>query len=197
MSVSNAKVGSWLDSLLKVGTTIFGATQSGSGGGSPRVDTYGQIDSLVTQTSELERAFAAMPAAQRLQAANAALQAIQQIQAALNTIPVGNDRQAGAYLTSAKNGVAAVKTHLDQMIIEAQNGQTTQTPINTTPVNTNPTTQPTATNTTPVTLPNGQVIYVQVPQTQTISNQLINGIDNQTLAIGAGALMVAILLLKK
>jgi len=169
---------------VNTGIAVLGAARQQSGAsGAAHPDVIGAIDNLVRQLNQLEVGFAALPATQRLQNANAALQAAAAIGASLEQIPVTRDTNT-AYLSSAKAAVVAVTNHINQMIGEAQTGNTTTT--------TQPTTQPTQTNTQPVIDANGQVIYVPVTQQQQ-TNQLIDGIDNTTLLIGA---VLLILLMK-
>lgn len=151
-------------------------------GANTHVDVFGMIDNLVRQLNQLEVGFAALPANQRLQNGNTAIEACNQVLAALEQVPANTS--SSAYLNSAKLAGQAVLAHIRQMIVEAQNGQTTttQTLVNQTPI----------TQTVPVLDGNGQVIYQQIPVIQQTSNQLIGGIDN-TLLIG-GVLLVVLLL---
>jgi hypothetical protein len=174
-----AKFSGLFDNIIQAATTILPFVAGNTQGNTPRFDIFGAIDQLLIQTNQLEVGFAALNSQQRLAQSANALQAIDQITQALNGLPPCRET-ACDYLASAKTTVSAVKNHIQQMITQAQQGSNT-------PTTTTPTTTPTPTNQTPVTLPNGQVVYVATPTNQT---------DNSQLLLYGGIGLAVLLLLK-
>lgn len=182
--MASAKFGNLFDTIVNAATAVLPFVTNRQSGRS--VPITQAITELVTRLNQLEVGFAALPSSERLRNADVALQTASQIQAAFEQLQ-GSGTDA-TYLQNAKTTTIAVIAHIRQMIQEAQSSDQ-NTPVAPTP-------QPTATNNTPVTLPDGQIIYVPSQQGREVTNnQLIQGVDNMYLLGGMG--LLAYLLLKK
>jgi len=176
---------------INAGLNVLAGVQNQPHNSTNAASITNAISQLVVQLNQLEVGFAALPATQRLQNGDTALQAARQIQTALAGLHgTGTD---ATYLTNAQNVTVAVIAHIQQMIGEAQTALN-QTPVNPTTTPVNPTVTPVITGTDN----NGNPIYIQIPANTTAiapaTGQLIAGVDNNLLLIGAGAIILVLLM---
>jgi hypothetical protein len=180
-----AKFSGLFDTIVQAVTTVLPFVTSGSAK-QPAFSTINATDSVSIQLNQLEVAFAALPSNQRLNSATTALQTAQQLRSAYDSIPTKDARDI-QYLQNAKTIADKVVAHIQQMIQEAQAG-------NTTPTGATTTTPTGTTQTVPVTTADGKIIYIPVT-----SNSTDGGLDENSkqILLYGGIGLVALLLLKK